>query len=294
MCDIWRIQPGEELRTKEWEGVFNQVAHWAGPVGLNFAGGEPFLRKDLPHLIGHARDLGFTVTSNTNGTLFTEEKAREVAAAGLSILYVSLDGMREATHDHVRGQAGTWKKVMKTLDFIDAQPNPRVVIAMIVHRHSVREIPAMARWTRERGYQLVLQPLFSTFGREYDPNWWVKSDLFPREADLPALDEALDEMIQIKEADGHVCNSPGQLREMKRYFREPSVSNGLPCNAGHSDVSLDPYGNFLLCFWLPPVGNVRKRPIPWMWDTWQARRRRWEAYHCPRTCNMLNCNFEHM
>jgi hypothetical protein len=26
----------------------------------------------------------------------------------------------------------------------------------------------------------------------------------------------------------------------------------LPCNAGASDISLDPYGNFLLCYWLAP------------------------------------------
>lgn len=294
MCDIWRIRPGEELRTHEWKNVFDQVAHWAGPVSVNFAGGEPFLRKDLPELIHHGRSLGMTLTSNTNGTLFNAEKARAVAEAGLDVLYVSLDGYTEATHDYVRGQAGTWAKVMRTLDLIGAYPNPRVIVAMIVHKRSVREVPAMAEWTRARGYQLVLQPLFSTFGRDYDPDWFLKSELFPTREDWPVLDEVLDQMISIKENDGHICNSVGQLREMKRYFREPGVSNGLPCNAGHSDISLDPYGNFLLCFWLPPVGNVRQTPIPWMWDSTRARRRRWEAYHCPRTCNMLNCNFEHL
>lgn len=294
MCDIWRIKPGDELSTLEWKNVFDQVAHWAGPVSVNFAGGEPFLRKDLPELIRHGKDLGFTLTSNTNGTLFNAEKAREVSDAGLDVLYVSLDGFRAETHDFVRGQEGTWAKVMRTLEHIDRLPNPRVIVAMIVHKRSAAEVPAMAAWTRERGYQLVLQPLFSTFGRDYDPDWYLKSELFPTREDWPILDDVLDQMISIKEADGHVCNSAGQLREMKRYFREPSVSNGLPCNAGHSDISLDPYGNFLLCFWLPPVGNVREQPIPWMWDSAKAQRRRWEAYHCPRTCNMLNCNFEHM
>ena len=152
----------------------------------------------------------------------------------------------------------------------------------------------MADWTRERGYQVVYQPLFNNFGRSYDPQWFVKSPHFPKEEQLRELDDALEYLISIKEADGHVCNSVGQLKEMKRYFRNPSVSNGLPCNAGHSDISLDPYGNFLLCFWLPPVGSVRTTPIPWMWNSVQAQRRRWVAHTCPRTCNMLNCNFEHL
>ena len=294
MCDIWRIKPGEELTTNEWKGIFKQVADWAGPVGLNFAGGEPFLRKDLIELIRYGTDLGFTVTSNTNATLFNAKKIDQLAGAGLDILYVSLDGSTAATHDYVRGEAGTYDKVMRTLDLVDMVEKPRVVIAMIINRRSISEMKQMADWTLERGYQVVYQPLFNNFGRTYDPQWFVKSPLFPREEDLPALDDALDYLISIKEADGHVCNSVGQLKEMKRYFRSPSVSNGLPCNAGHSDISLDPYGNLLLCFWLPPVGRVLKQPIPWMWNSMKSKRRRWEAHNCPRTCNMLNCNFEHL
>ncbi len=294
MCDIWRIKPKEELSTKEWKGVFDQVADWAGAVGLNFAGGEPFLRKDLPELIGYATSLGFTVTSNTNATLFNKRKVQEVADAGLDILYVSLDGMTAGTHDHMRGEVGTYDKVMRSLDLLEPFEKPRVIIAMIVSQRSVPEIIDMAEWTREREYQVVYQPLFNTFGRDYDPQWFVTSPHFPREEDLPQLDEALDYLIEIKENDGHVCNSVGQLNEMKRYFRTPNVSNGLPCNAGHSDISVDPYGNFLLCFWLPPVGDVRRTPIPWMWNSLKSQRRRWEAHNCPRTCNMLNCNFEHV
>lgn len=294
MCDIWKIAPGKELTTHEWRSVFDQAAHWAGAVGLNFAGGEPFLRKDLPDLIAHATGLGFEVTSNTNGTLFNEAKAREVHAAGLKVLYVSLDGATPETHDAIRGQQGTFAKVMRTLEHFRALPSPRIIVANIVHRGSLPELRRQFDFCVRHGYQLVLQPLFSTFGRDYDPHWYLRSPWFPTERDWPLLDEAMDWFTRIKEQDGPICNSTGQLQEMKRYFRSPGESNGLPCNAGHSDISLDPYGNFLLCFWLPPVGHVRDAPLPWMWNSVKSQRRRWEAYHCPRTCNMLNCNFEHV
>jgi len=294
MCDIWRIKPKQEMTTNEWKGVFNQASEWAGSVGLNFAGGEPFLRKDLPELIEHATGLGFSVTANTNATLFNERLAGRVSDSGMEILYISMDGFKAATHDLMRGEVGTHAKVMRTLDLMDQLPNPRIIIAMIISRHSVSEIKQMAEWTRDRGYQVVYQPLFNNFGREYDPQWFVRSEHFPRPDQLDELDDALDYLIEIKEADGHVCNAVGQLKEMKRYFRNPAVSNGLPCNAGASDISLDPYGNLLLCFWLPPVGDVRTTPIPWMWNSMKSKRRRWEAYNCPRTCNMLNCNFEHL
>lgn len=294
MCDIWRVKPGDELSTLEWKGVLSQVARWAGPVGLNWAGGEPTLRRDLADLTAFATGLGFTVTSNTNATTLNERLVRALADSGLDILYVSMDGFRPETHDLMRGKPGTHARVMRALDLLDRVANPRVIIAMIVSRHSVSEIVPMAEWTRQRGYQIVFQPLFHNFGRSYDPQWYVTSPHFPRPEQLGELDAALDQMIEIKEADGHVCNSPAQLAEMKRYFRNPSVSNGLPCNAGSSDISMDPYGNMLLCFWLPPVGNVRRTPIPWMWESLRAQRRRWQAWHCPRTCNMLNCNFEHV
>ncbi len=292
MCDIWKATPGRELDTAEWRGVFEQVAAWAGPVDLNFSGGEPLMRRDLVELVGSAAALGFTVTSNTNGVLMTDALARGLEDAGLEEIFVSIDGIRAETHDRIRGRAGTLERALRALDHLEPRRRMRTIIATVLHRHNIGEIPALLALAERRGFFLILQPLFHPFGRPYDPAWVQDTDLLPTSADLPLLDETLSMLAEVRESGGPVCNPAPQLEAFKGYFRDPVGDNGLTCIAGHSDVSMDPYGNVLLCFWLSPIGNALRTPLPWLWNAPAALRRRWEIEHCRRTCNLLNCNFE--
>lgn len=288
-CDIWRIKPAPELTTEEWKHILAEISAWAGPVSLNFAGGEPFLRPDLVELIAFAVDQGFTVTSNTNGTLIDAAMARRLYEAGLDVLYVSLDGFTAATHDHIRNKAGLFDTLMRHLDHLDALPGPRVILATILHRRSVHEVELGLDLVRRRGYQLVVQPLYQTFGEPFDPEWYRRSALFPD--DLVAVDQALDTLIAVKRADGPVCNPVEQLHAMKGYYRAPTLPNGKSCKAGFGDLSLDPYGNFHLCYHLRPLGDVRRHGVRALWESKESAVLRQEVASCPRTCNLLNCNF---
>jgi len=77
------------------------------PPGLQFSGGEPTLREDLPGLIRKARTLGFrNVQVNTNGIRMAEDPAlvRRLVAAGLQTLYLQFDGLTEDVHRFLRGR----------------------------------------------------------------------------------------------------------------------------------------------------------------------------------------------
>ena len=268
---------------------------WCAPAGLNFVGGEPFLRRDLEDLMARATGQGFTVSFNTNGWLVTAERARRAHEAGASIAYVSLDGMSAATVDHSRGRVGSYDKSRSAIARFQALGSPRVVIACILHAHNAPEIPALLHWVREEGLQIVVQPLYQNFGNNaYDPGWWRTSPLFPRTPEqLSALDHALDVLSAERLRGGPVCNAVAQLQAMKHHFRSPELDNGQSCRAGHTDLSFDPQGNIRLCYFLEPVGTIfEPTPIPIIWDRVATLRRRWEVSRCERACNLLNCNFE--
>jgi len=59
------------------------------PVRLNFAGGEPFLSKNLIFLIKTAKEIGYQVSFISNGSLLSEQVAHDIKAyvdmAGFSI-----------------------------------------------------------------------------------------------------------------------------------------------------------------------------------------------------------------
>lgn len=288
-CDIWRIDPAPELTTEEWKRVLNECAALCPGASLNFAGGEPFVRTDLVELIEHGVKLGFTVSANSNGLLVDDELAKRLYDAGLDILYLSLDGGTPQSHDTIRNRPGAFNKVMRAFDALDRVGRPRVVIAAILHRLSVPEAPQMLNLAKERGYQIVFQPLYQTFAEPYDPTWYQRSPWMPD--DFVMLDEVLDTLILEKRNDGPICNEARQLEAFKGYFRAPTLPNGLGCKAGFKDIALDPYGNFLVCYHLRPVGNVRERHIESLWWGKQTAERRQEVVDCPRTCNLQNCNF---
>ena len=150
---------------------------------------------------------GFQVSFNTNGWLVNATRAQAICDAGVSIAYVSLDGMERATMDHSRGRKGSFDKAMEAIDLFDALPNPRVVIAAILHAENAAEMAGLLEFVRDREMQLVVQPLYQNFGENtYDPDWYKDSPLWPRTPGaLTELDAAVDLLSAERMRGGAVC-----------------------------------------------------------------------------------------
>ncbi len=70
---------------------------------LIFLGGEPTLHPDLPFAVRRAKELGYTVTVDTNGYLHHDFLAR-TSPAEVDFLSFSLDGPSPAVNDPIRGE----------------------------------------------------------------------------------------------------------------------------------------------------------------------------------------------
>jgi MoaA/NifB/PqqE/SkfB family radical SAM enzyme len=66
--------------------------------------GEPMMVKALPRMVRYLKQRGSYVLFNTNGTLLTERKGRELIAAGLDELRVSVDAAEPHAFLAVRGK----------------------------------------------------------------------------------------------------------------------------------------------------------------------------------------------
>ncbi|HEV2334369.1 MAG TPA: radical SAM protein [Stellaceae bacterium] len=66
--------------------------------------GEPMMVRNLPRMIRHLKDRGTYVLFNTNGTLLSEKKGRELIDSGLDELRVSLDVAEPHAFKLVRGR----------------------------------------------------------------------------------------------------------------------------------------------------------------------------------------------
>jgi len=73
---------------------------------LQFSGGEPTVRKDLPELIRMAKELGFRhVEVDTNGLRLASsvDYCRELKEAGASTIYLQFDGVTPDVYKFTRG-----------------------------------------------------------------------------------------------------------------------------------------------------------------------------------------------
>src|SRR3989440_4656293 len=66
--------------------------------------GEPMMVRALPRMIRYLKDRGTYVLFNTNGTLLSEKKGRELIDSGLDELRVSLDAAEPVAFKQVRGR----------------------------------------------------------------------------------------------------------------------------------------------------------------------------------------------
>lgn len=96
----------EELTTAEWKEIIDRCRK-ANIPQLTFTGGEPMMRTDLVELISHAR--WFVTRLNTNGLLLTTELCRELRAASLDSVQVTLYSDRTEVHNALVGAEG-WEK----------------------------------------------------------------------------------------------------------------------------------------------------------------------------------------
>ncbi|MGI4747084.1 MAG: radical SAM protein, partial [Janthinobacterium lividum] len=77
-----------ELDTASWQRVLSEAAA-LGVLQVHFSGGEPTVRRDLPDLIAHARDLQLYSNLITSGVTLTGRSLDVLRMAGLDHVQLS-------------------------------------------------------------------------------------------------------------------------------------------------------------------------------------------------------------
>ena len=126
-----------ELDTATWQRVLAEAAG-LGVVQVHFSGGEPLVRRDLPKLVGHARQLDLYSNLSTGATLADHAVLERLKEAGLDALQISLLDSRPDGNDWLAGAASFDKKCLavetaKRLGF-------PVTLNVVLHRHNLDRI----------------------------------------------------------------------------------------------------------------------------------------------------------
>lgn len=113
---------------------------------VQFSGGEPTMRDDLPELIRRAKQLGFSqVQIATNGVRIAKEEGyvEALKEAGLSTLYLHFDGVSQATNPYLAIHE-------RALERCTAAGMGVVLVPTVIHGRNDHEVGDIIRYAAQR------------------------------------------------------------------------------------------------------------------------------------------------
>jgi len=102
----------EELDTAASFRLLDQIAQVGKPI-IILTGGEPLLRTDIFDIVKYGTGKGLRMVMAPNGTLITENIAKQMADSGIRRISISLDGANRESHDKFRGVDGAFEGALR-------------------------------------------------------------------------------------------------------------------------------------------------------------------------------------
>jgi len=239
-----RERKGQAMDSAEILAVVRELKR-LGILWLGWTGGEPLLNKDIVRLTEEASD-GCAVKLFTTGSTLTPGMARDLKAAGLFSVSVSLDHWTPEVHDRNRGVEGAFATALRAVEIFRNVDGLHVGVSAVLSRGMIRQ-------------------------GQTDEFLGFLEGLGIHEAWLSELKPS----VQAFWNDGNVISEDerrGLVRLQDRYNKRNGMTvnylghfegrEHFGCNAGRKMIYVDAFGEVSPCVFTPlTMGNVRDRPL---------------------------------
>jgi radical SAM protein len=252
----------DELATSEGKHLLDELADARVPLVV-LTGGDPAKRPDLLELVryGVGRRLNLALTPSAT-PLVTDELVRELAAAGLSRLAISIDGSTADVHDEFRGVSGSFTEAQRILATARAA-GLQTQINTSIHAGNAGDIANMARVVESLGARL-----WSVF--YVVPTGRAQVDMLPRAELIEQTMHELAELAEVVPFAVKTTAAPHYRRVLAQRAkrRGSSAEHGVygraavRINDGRGFVFVSHRGDIFPSGFLPlPCGNVRRESV---------------------------------
>jgi len=237
------------MTTKEAIGALKS-AQELGVSVINFVGGEPLLREDLPEIISSIDKNLSTVILFTNGSHLLE-KAEILKQSGVDGVYISIDAAGAIKHDKIRHNRGVFNKAIQGIKKVK-QLGLTTGISCVVTPESFKsgEFDKIVELAKKNGVHEVL-----VFDSLPVGQLQSRDDLFKNQ-------NWIEDLIERSKIYNNDKSYPGVL-----IYAYATSHRGAGCAGGTSYFYLSPYGDMSPCdFNGQYFGNVLKEPLYACWE----------------------------
>lgn len=249
-CSFWErpAHRSDEMSVDDFQVISAKLAE-AGAMVVSLEGGEPLLRPDIVEIVRAFARQHHPILF-TNGWRVTAALARDLWAAGLTEIGVSIDYPDAARHDQHRGKPGTFAAALAALDLLrDTAPQGRkqVTVMTVLMEDNIAELEPLLRLSRDRGVNHQCT-LLSTTG-----------DGRHQSSKRPPPAQAAAALPALKRRYPHFVSFTGYLEGVASFLGgQPRPS----CWAGARFLNVDHLGEVSPCIEKLHLraGNLRREP----------------------------------
>lgn len=229
-CSFWRQYDNDrhEFSVQDFQKGSRRLTKLGVRV-VNLAGGEPFLRDDLPEIVSvFTKD--HIVIINSNGYLIDGNKAEAIWKAGTDVVNISLDFYSKDKHDYYR-KKGAYEGALNALETLNEtrdKKTQRVAVQAILSTENLAEFENLVKLAEDMEIEFSFNP--------YRPG--------DHEADLSMKNVDLSFLYRLKQ----------EYKSFKatKYALDRTIDFVLrgmspDCGMGKYMMALDPYGNIGPC-----------------------------------------------
>jgi Fe-coproporphyrin III synthase len=267
-----------DLPTEDWLHFFDELGRCA-VMNLCLAGGEPFIREDLPELLnGIVRNrMRFSILSN--GSLISDDIASFIANTGrCNYVQVSVDGSIPEIHDSCRGK-GSFIGAINGIRILQEHHVP-IMVRVTIHHYNFQDLEKIAK--------LLLDDLnlgsFSTNSATTLGSCHGHKDVVLTTKDRSI---AIEEILRLSQKyNGRISASAGPLAqaetwrsmEMAQKKGSPGFPNGgclTSCGCASSKIAVRSDGIIVPCSLLSHIelGRINRNSLIEIWQKSSALNR---------------------
>lgn len=218
------------------------AAKKAGASKVELYGGEMLVRKDLFEIIEYCNQLGIEPSFVSNGSLITEEAARELKRLKVQDIPISLDGPDEERNNWVRGE-NAWNGTMEGIRCLKKHAVPFSIFTVVLKQnyHYLKEMVTLAK---ELGAESIsFQPVSSRQGGEqYD-------SLSLEFTDIEELKKEILEAFEVADSLNFPIRSKAMVKAIPEYIlRGEQLLLQKGCSLPYHDALITKTGKLQLCF----------------------------------------------
>jgi MoaA/NifB/PqqE/SkfB family radical SAM enzyme len=248
-------EPGRGVLTQAEAVQAIRDAQELGVSVINFVGGEPLMREDLPVLISAVDKALSTTLLFTNGWAL-EARAAELRWAGLDSVYASIDAADAGRHDAFRHRPGLFERALRGIEAARRLGcSTGFSTTMTPESWQVGELGRIVELAREVGVHEVF-----VFDAMPTGRYQARADI----VDNPGW---VDDMIRWARPYNRDPDYPAIT-----FFAYIASHRSVGCACGTSYFYLSPYGDLMSCdFNHARFGNVREEPLWRIWERLSTR-----------------------